>query len=212
MIIFGLFLGEFWSCRGCKETLTKFHKRWQCSKEHTTCDYCVFDQWWDTSSHRCLDEHCAEPVNPLPSFNTEKEVVYVFVDEVIGKDTGHLIDTVVGDREFAMATLYGYKPGSSDNICDKFSEHGRTLVLKMSPGTVLISDIVSLVSGRGVKKGTTVVVNGDSYMIPAITVGLKKNWRFEIWMWNNRDSVEIRKLEQESSHQLKICSLDEILR
>ena len=136
---------------------------------------------------------------------------YSFSKEVIGKDTGHLIDTVVEDREFAMATLYGYKPGSSDTVWDKISEHGPTLVLKMSSGTVLISDIVSLVSGRGVKKGTAVVVNGDSYMIPAITVGLKKNWPFEIWMWNSRDSVEMRKLAQESSQQLKICYLDEIL-
>ena len=211
--LFFWFLGEYWSCEECKETLTKFDKRWQCSKEHIACDNCVSDQLWDTSSLTCLDEHCTDPIHLLPSCNTEKEVLYVFVDyssseEVMSKDTGHLIDTVVSDREFAMATLYGYKPGSSDTVWDKISKHGSTLVLKMSSRTCLVSDIVSVVSRRGVKKGTVVIVNVDPYMIPAIAVGLKKRWPFEVWMSNSCDPVAVRKLAKETGDQLKIGLLD----
>ena len=137
----------------------------------------------------------------------------MFVDyspslEVMSKDIGHLIGFVVSDREFAMATLYGYKPGSSDTVWDKISKHESTLVLKMSSHTSLVSDIVSVVSRRGVKKGTVVIVNVDPYMIPAITVGLKKRWPFEVWMSSSRDPVALRKLAQESGDQLKIRILD----
>jgi len=126
-------------------------------------------------------------------------------------DVGKVLDDVLKGKEVAMITLFGAEPPGSDTVWVNAMIHEWTLITRKSPGTYLVSYIVKVVSDKGAKKGKIVLVNGDSYMIPAIKIGLAKKWLFEIWKFTNTIPTELNNLKRDSADLLEILNLDDFL-
>ena len=142
-------------------------------------------------------------------------------DPRIRFDIGKVTDAVARGREVVHGKLYGSEPPTIDSVWRKIEDYGWKVVTTKSSyftrkqkqvDQQLVADVTELVSDASIQRATIIIVSGDADVIPAIRAGLKKKWRFEVWMWAVGISNSLKQLERESPECVQVVELDEFLR
>ena len=139
-------------------------------------------------------------------------------DPRIRFDIGKVTDVVAKGREVVRCTLYGSEPPAIDSVWKKIQKCGwkvltsRKHVITKKEKQVdqqLVADVTELASDVSIQKGTIIIVSGDADVIPAIKAGLRKKWKFEIWMWRSGMSNSLKAMQRENPEFVKVVELDE---
>ncbi|MBX9783081.1 MAG: NYN domain-containing protein [Chitinophagaceae bacterium] len=122
---------------------------------------------------------------------------------------GGLLDVIANGRELGEAVLVGARPPQNDSLWNKLKQYGiqpRIFDRSMFSGKEKRVDAELINAIRDTLEdnptpGTIAIVAGDQDYIPTLERCLKKNWKVELYFWEQASS-QLRNLSGIEFHNL----------